>query len=79
MPTAAMTHAQGLAGPSWPPMTEGSPKTLLPMTEFSTSPVRATRPMALGSAAPDVGQRLSNPASRMSGAPVMYRARSEAR
>jgi hypothetical protein len=46
MPAAAPSQAQGLAPPSRAPMTEGSPKTLLPMTALSTKPMSAKRPMA---------------------------------
>ena len=68
IPAAARSQAQGLATPSRPPMVEGSPKTLLPMTALSTSPVSARRPMVRRrGAAPGAG---AAPPGRAAAVPV---------
>src|SRR2546425_8358394 len=45
-PAAAKSQANGLAFPTRPEITDGSPKTPLPMMQFTISAVRLQRPMA---------------------------------
>src|SRR6266850_1348495 len=46
IPAAASSQAHGLTTPSLPAMTDGRPKTLLPMTLLSTRATSPQRPMA---------------------------------